>query len=105
MYAVFEDGARQYRVAEGDELDVDFRDAGVGDAIEFHRVLLYSGNEGVRVGAPVVANAKIVAEVVDHPRGEKLVVQKFKRRKNFHHKTGHRQRHTRIRVQQIVAPA
>ena len=102
MYAVFEDGSRQYRVSEGDQLDVDFRDTPAGSQIEFGRVLLFSGTEGVRVGAPTVQNAKIIAEVVEQRRGEKIYVQKFKRRKNYHRRTGHRQELTRVRIKQIV---
>jgi large subunit ribosomal protein L21 len=102
MYAVFEDGSRQYRVSEGDQLDVDFRDAQAGNQIEFNRVLLFSGTEGVRVGTPTVENAKVVAEVVEQRRGEKLYIQKFKRRKNYHRRTGHRQELTRVRIKQIV---
>jgi len=102
MYAIFEDGSRQYRVSEGDELDVDFRDAAAGNQIEFDRVLLYNGTDGVRVGNPTVANVKVVAEVVDQHRGEKVYIQKFKRRKNYHRRTGHRQELTRVRIRQIV---
>ena len=102
MYAVFEDGSRQYRVSEGDQLDVDFRDVGVGNQIEFDRVLLFSGNDGVRVGNPTVKDAKVVAEVLEHGKGEKIYIQKFKRRKNYHRRTGHRQPFIRIRVRQIV---
>ena len=103
MYAVFEDGSRQYRVSEGDQLDVDVRDVSVGNNIEFERVLLYSGNDGVRVGAPTVLDVKVVAEVLEHMKGEKIYIQKHKRRKNYRRRTGHRQQYTRVRVRQIVA--
>jgi large subunit ribosomal protein L21 len=102
MYAVFEDGSRQYRVSEGDQLDIDYRDTPAGDQIEFNRVLLHSGADGVRVGTPTLPNVKVVAEVVEHRRGEKIYVQKFKRRKNYHRRTGHRQELTRVRIRQIV---
>ena len=105
MYAVFEDGSRQYRVSEGDQLEVDFRDIGVGNQLEFDRVLLFSGNEGVRVGNPTVKDAKVVAEVLEHGQGEKIYIQKFRRRKNYRRRTGHRQPCTRIRVKQIVTTA
>jgi len=105
MYAVFEDGSRQYRVSEGDQLEVDFRDIGVGNQIEFDRVLLFSGNDGVRVGNPTVPDAKVVAEVLEHGKGEKIYIQKFKRRKNYRRRTGHRQPCTQIRVRQIVTAA
>ena len=103
MYAVFEDGSRQYRVSEGDQLEVDLRDVSVGNNIEFERVLLFSGNDGVRVGTPTVQNVKVVAEVLEHMKGEKIYIQKRKRRKNYRRRTGHRQQLTRVRVRQIVA--
>ena len=103
MYAVFEDGSRQYRVSEGDQLDVDLRDVSVGNNIEFDRVLLFSGTDGVRVGTPTVQNVKVVAEVLEHIKGEKIYIQKHKRRKNYRRRTGHRQQLTRVRVRQIVA--
>ena len=105
MYAVFQDGSHQYRVSEGDQLDVDFREVGAGENIEFDRVLLFSGTDGVHVGRPTVKDAKIIAEVVEQTHGEKIYVQKFKRRKNFHRRTGHRQKLTRVSVRQIVFPA
>jgi large subunit ribosomal protein L21 len=102
MYAVFEDGSRQYRVSEGDQLDVDFRDVAVGSNVEFGRVLLFSGNDGVRVGTPTVNDAKVVAEVLEQRKGEKVYIVKHKRRKNYHRRTGHRQQLTRVRIRQIV---
>lgn len=102
MYAVFEDGSRQYRVSEGDQLEVDRRDVIVGNNIEFSRVLLLSSNDGVRVGTPTVQNVKVIAEVVEQTKGEKIYVQKFKRRKNYHRRAGHRQQFTSVRVRQIV---
>jgi large subunit ribosomal protein L21 len=105
MYAVFEDGSRQYRVSEGDQLDVDFRDTAAGNQIEFTRVLLYNGTDGIRVGTPTVESVKVIAEVVEHRRGDKIYVQKFKRRKNYHRRAGHRQELTRVRIRQIVSGA
>ncbi len=102
MYAVFEDGSRQYRVSEGDQLELDYRDAAVGANLEFNRVLLFSGTDGVRVGKPTVKDAKVVAEVLEQTKGEKICIQKIRRRKNSHRRTGHRQQHTRVRIQQIV---
>ena len=103
MYAVFADGSHQYQVGEGDQLDVAFRDVGVGSNIEFDRVLLFSGSQGVQVGTPTVQNARVVAEVLEQRLGEKIYIQKFRRRKNYHRRTGHRQQLTRIRIRQIVA--
>src|SRR6266566_9789398 len=66
MYAVFEDGSRQYKVSEGDKVNVDFREADAGARIEFPRVLLYAAGETLHIGQPIVEGASIVAEVVEH---------------------------------------
>jgi len=101
MYAIISDGGRQFKVEEGQQLDVDYRDASTGDEITFDRVLAVSGNEGVQLGKPVVEGASVTAEVVGVERGEKLVVQKFRRRKNSKRRTGHRQLYTRVRISKI----
>jgi large subunit ribosomal protein L21 len=101
MYAVFEDGSRQYRVSEGAEVVVDFRDAEVGTEVRFDRVLLYVNGDAVRIGQPAVAGAAVVAEVVSHP-SVKTRIQKFRRRKNYRRVTGHRQPYTRVRVKSIT---
>jgi len=100
MYAVFEDGSRQYRVSEGAEVVVDYREAEKGAEIRFDRVLLVASGTDVRIGQPVVAGAAVVAEVVDHP-SKKTRIQKFRRRKNYRRVTGHRQPYTRVRVKTI----
>jgi large subunit ribosomal protein L21 len=108
MYAVFEDGSRQYRVSEGQTVTVDFR-AGEGDGlgegaqVEFDRVLLYINGDDRRVGQPVVDGARIVGEVVDHP-SIKVMIQKFRRRKNHRKLRGHRQFYTAVRVKHILLP-
>lgn len=104
MYAVFEDGSRQYRVHEGDVIKVDFRAAEVGASLEFNRVLLCQNEADTRIGQPVLAGARVVAEVVDHP-STKLFIQHFRRRKNYRRLRGHRQPYTSIRIQQIVPGA
>jgi large subunit ribosomal protein L21 len=102
MYAVFEDGSRQYRVSQGAEVVVDYRKADIGTEITFERVLLVVDAENAKVGQPLVAGAKIVAEVVEHPT-VKTRVQKFRRRKNYKRLVGHRQPYTRVRVRSISA--
>ena len=104
MYAIFQDGSHQYKVAEGDQLDVDYRDAPVGEQIAFDHVLLYKETDEVRVGSPTVADAKVVAEVLEQVKGEKIRVEKFRRRKNYHRRYGHRQKLTRIRIIEILIP-
>lgn len=103
MYAVFEDGSRQYRVSEGDVVRVDYREAAVGSALEFDRVLLYQAADATLIGQPLVAGARVVAEVLDHP-STKYVIQHFRRRKNYRRLKGHRQPYTEVRIRSIVAP-
>ena len=103
MYAVFEDGSRQYRVSEGEFVKVDFREGDPGSAVEFPRVLLLQGNTGVQIGRPYVPGAKILGEVVDHP-AEKLYIQHYRRRKNYRRRVGHRQPYTTVKISQIVIP-
>jgi large subunit ribosomal protein L21 len=100
MYAVFTDGARQYRVTTGDVVKVDYREAEPGQAVEFGNVLLYSDGDDLRIGRPTLDGLKVVAEVVDHP-STKLRIQHFRRRKNYKRLRGHRQWYTRVRVQSI----
>jgi large subunit ribosomal protein L21 len=103
MYAVFEDGSRQYRVSEGDVVKVDFRDAEPGARVEFPRVLLSQGGEGLQLGRPVLEGYRILAEVIAHP-STKLYIQHFRRRKNYRRLRGHRQPYTSVRIRSILAP-
>jgi large subunit ribosomal protein L21 len=101
MYAVFEDGSRQYRVQEGDIVKIDFRSAEVGASLEFDRVLLYQNEADTKIGQPIIQGARVVGEVVDHP-STKLYIQHFCRRKNYRRLKGHRQPYTSVRIQKIV---
>lgn len=101
MYAVFEDGSHQYRVSEGHVVDVDFRDVATGTRVEFDRVLLYQGSEGLQIGQPTVVGARVLAEVVDHPT-TKHYIQKFRRRKNYRRLRGHRQPFTAVQIRAIL---
>ncbi len=102
MYAVFEDGSRQYRVSEGDVVDIDYRAGEPGSRLELGRVLLVQNGDDTRIGQPLVAGAKVEAEVVDHPT-IKTYIQKFRRRKNYRRFTGHRQPFTSVLIRAIVA--
>jgi large subunit ribosomal protein L21 len=102
MYAVFEDGSRQYRVSEGDVVKVDYREADAGTQLEFNRVLLYQG-EDLRVGQPTLEGVRVLAEVVEHP-STKLYIQHFRRRKNYRRLRGHRQPFTSVRIRHILLP-
>lgn len=103
MYAIIADGGRQYRVVEGQELDVDYRDATTGDEIEFGQILAISTSDGIQLGQPILTGAKVTAQVLGIEQGEKLSIQKFRRRKNHRRRTGHRQLFTRVRINRISA--
>jgi large subunit ribosomal protein L21 len=103
MYAVFEDGSRQYRVGEGEKVRVDYREAEPGTQVEFQRILLYQNGDDTRIGQPTVEGMRVIAEVLEHP-SEKLYVQHFRRRKNYRRLRGHRQYYTLLRVRNILLP-
>lgn len=105
MYAVIEDSGQQFRVQEGDVLQVDLRDLAEDQTeVEFDRVLLVRTDDGVNVGTPVVAGAKVTAEIVDsEAKGPKLFVSQFRRRKDSRRRVGHRQKYIQVRVTKIVA--
>jgi len=102
MYAVIKTGGKQYRVATGDKLRVEKLPGSVGDAVTFDQVLLLGG-ETVKLGTPVVGGAKVEAKIVSQGLGKKLVVFKFRRRKNYRRKNGHRQPFTALEITNIVA--
>lgn len=101
MYAIISDSGRQYKVEEGQELVVDYRDISSGEEIRFERVLAVSADSGVNIGKPEVSGAVVTGEVLGVKMGPKLVVQKLRRRKNSRRKTGHRQMYTRVRIAKI----
>ncbi|MCS7015275.1 MAG: 50S ribosomal protein L21 [Gemmatales bacterium] len=103
MYAIFEDGSRQYRVSEGEHVIVDYRPLEKGQEIVFDRVLLVQTNAGLHIGQPYVVGAQIVGKVVEHP-SLKYYIQKFRRRKNYRRRKGHRQRYCEVQINQIVMP-
>ncbi len=103
MYAIIVDGGRQYRVEPGMEVDLDYRDIASGESITFERVLAISGNDGLKLGAPTLAGATVTASVLGPKQDKKIYVQKFRRRKHYKRRTGHRQLHTRVRIEAIAA--
>lgn len=104
MYAVVRTGGRQWRVQVGQLLDVDSLSVEAGTDIELDEVLLVGGEgAAMRVGTPTVDGAKVVATVLEHHRGEKLVIFKMKPKKRYRRKTGHRQNLTRLQIKEIVA--
>jgi large subunit ribosomal protein L21 len=102
MYAVIKTGGKQYRVAANDVLDIEKLDGEAGSTLEFTDVLMVGEGESVTVGTPLVAGAKVTAELVAQTRGPKLIAFKKRRRKNSRRKKGHRQDLTRVRITDII---
>lgn len=104
MYAVIKTGGKQYRVAQGDRLRVEKLAGNVGDAITLGEVLLVSDSRSgdVKIGKPVVGGAKVEAKIIAQDRGEKIIIFKFRRRKNYRRKSGHRQPFTALEITGIA---
>ncbi|MBE0505398.1 MAG: 50S ribosomal protein L21 [Marinospirillum sp.] len=102
MYAVIKTGGKQYRVKEGQTLKLEKLEVATGEAVEFNEVLLISDGETINVGAPLVAGAKVTAEVIDHGRGDKIRIIKFRRRKHHMKRQGHRQWYTEVKITGIA---
>ena len=102
MYAVIKTGGKQYRVAQGDRLRVEKLAGNVGDAITLGEVLLVGSGDGIKIGKPIVASAKVEAKIIAQDRGEKIIIFKFRRRKNYRRKTGHRQPFTALEITGIA---
>lgn len=103
MYAILETGGKQYRVSVGDLIEVEKIDKSDGAVVEFDKVLMIKADEETKIGTPCVEGAKVIARIIKQRKGRKVVVFKFKRRKNYRRKIGHRQPYTRVRIEQIVA--
>ena len=102
MYAVIQTGGKPYRVKSGEQLKIELLAAEVGSAVSFDNVLMLGEGDGVRVGAPFVAGAKVKATVVAQGRGEKVRIFKMRRRKHYAKTQGHRQSFTEVRIDEIV---
>ena len=103
MYAVLETGGKQYRVVAGDKLEIERLETEAGKVFTFDRVLLVNNDGKITVGAPTVKTASVVADVVEHIRGEKKLTFKMKRRKGYHKTIGHRQELTVVQIKAINA--
>lgn len=103
MYAVIKTGGKQYRVAEGDTVKIEKLAGDAGDAVTFDDVLLVGGDDGVKVGSPLVSGASVTGEVVAQDRNKKIIVFKKKRRQGYRRKAGHRQHVTVVRITGIKA--
>jgi large subunit ribosomal protein L21 len=103
MYAVIEDSGTQFKVSEGDIIRVDLRQGDeTPETIDFDKVLMIGGEGQAKIGTPQVDGAKVQAEVLTEVRGEKVTIIKYKRRKGYRRKKGHRQRFLRVRVTKIA---
>lgn len=101
MYAVFRSGGKQYRASEGDRVRVERLDAEEGDAVEFDQVLMLGDGADVTLGSPLVEDGRVQGIVTAQGRGKKIVVTKFKRRKNYKRIMGHRQHFTEVEITSI----
>jgi len=102
MYAVIETGGKQYRVTPGASVEVETLSGNVGDAVEFDRVLAVVDGDSLAAGAKV-ASARVKGTIAAHGRGDKVIVFKFKRKKQYKRTIGHRQNYTRVNVSEILA--
>jgi large subunit ribosomal protein L21 len=105
MYAVLETGSKQYRVAAGDTLQIERLAVDAGAPVTFERVLLVNNDGKISVGSPIVASATVVADVLEHIRGDKKIAFKMKRRKGYHKTIGHRQELTVVKIKEIKTQA
>src|SRR5437870_4953089 len=98
MYAIIDEGGKQFKVTSGDTILIDRAGEDNEKTINFGRVLLVGGEGEPKIGLPTVANATVTADVVGEEKGVKIDIQKYKRRKGYHRKIGHRQRYLRVRI-------
>lgn len=103
MYAVIETGGKQYRVQEGDVITIEKLNVAAGDDITFDRVLLLNDGENVQVGAPILEAAKVFGSVVENGKGEKVIIFKYKSKKDYRKKQGHRQPYTMVKIESLSA--
>jgi len=103
MYAVIETGGKQYRVQEGDVISVEKLGLIEGEKASFDKVLMVSGETGVKDGNPFVEGASVAATVLEEGRGKKVIVYKYKAKKGYHKKNGHRQYFTKLKIDSINA--
>jgi large subunit ribosomal protein L21 len=105
MYAVIKAGGKQYQVAPGDEIKIERLPGEAGDHVEFDKVMLTSDGEDVKIGRPYLDNSKVSGRIVRQGKDRKIVVFKYKRRKGYRRKKGHRQEFTLVRIENIEAQA
>jgi large subunit ribosomal protein L21 len=102
MYAIIKTGGKQYRVQEGDTLFIEKLNVEAGESFDFDQVLAVSGDNGLTVGAPVVEGAKVSAKVLGNGKAKKVIVFKYKAKKDYRKKQGHRQPFTKVQIEKIT---
>jgi large subunit ribosomal protein L21 len=100
-YAIIKTGGRQYRVAEGDTIDVDLLDVDAGKTATFGDVLMFADGKNLTHGDPLISGAKVTAEVVEQRKDKKVIAFKYRRRKGYHRTVGHRRKLTRVKIKSI----
>jgi len=101
MYAIIETGGKQYRVEEGQILKVEKLNTEPGNEVSINKVLLVKNDDNIITGNPIVENVKVIAEVLETAKDKKIIVFKYKRRKNYRRKKGHRQWYSKIKIKEI----
>ncbi len=101
VFAIIETGGKQYKVNEGDTIYIEKLEAEAGDKVTFDKVLVISGDDGLKIGAPAVEGAKVEANVVKNGKGKKIHILKYKSKKNEKKKIGHRQPYTKVQIEKI----
>lgn len=102
MYAIIETGGKQYRVSEGDVIEVERCQAQAGETVTLDRVLLLADGTDIQIGTPYIEGARVLGEVIENGKGKKIVVFKYKAKKNYHKKQGHRQPYTKIKIASLT---
>jgi|SRR6516164_1845518 large subunit ribosomal protein L21 len=104
MYAIIEDGSHQFRVREGDRIQVDHRDGKAGEELIFSEVLLIAGGDGgATIGTPTIEGARVAGKIVNQFKTKKIIIQKFRRRKNMRRRNGHRQPYTIVQITSLAS--
>ncbi len=103
MFAIVKEGGKQYRVEEGMTLVLEKLPAATSTDYQFKNILLYCNGDDIRVGAPALVNVEVIGEILGEQKGEKLVIQKFRKRESFEKRRGHRQTYARVRIKRISA--
>ncbi|MGD8981920.1 MAG: 50S ribosomal protein L21 [Desulfobacterales bacterium] len=103
MYAIVKTGGKQYKIHEGDIIRIEKIDGNIGNPISFDQVLMFSDGENTSIGQPILDNVTVKGHIVEQGKGKKIIVFKYKRRKRYRRKQGHRQQFTAIKIDQIEA--